>query len=427
VAQIDQTLATFLKPITSRMPDKRLAGTVELAIKGIMGGQSPVITNIARGVARDKKSVWPMAKRLYGLLSNDRIGHRDFLKGLYQIGQQAVAHYEPTHLVVALDPVNFEKPYTESLEGVSTVMKSTPPALNGQARLTKGYPAMTATIVNLPVPALSYANWFSYTTDEFVSVNREIYRSIRITRAHFPHHHLRFVGDAGLDDQKIYHQIALVRGDFIIRACHNRTVEVYNDRLDRWEAELLHDLTASVPMVATVHACFTHAREQREVDVHLGWLTVRLPETQQMLWALVIHDPDEERVIVLLTNIAIANAEDARLVYTEWRHRPKIEHVYRFEQEAGLDIEDVRVRTIERMRRVFVLVLITALFVYHLADTWPQQAVTWLRYVGGKLGLTNDRDGLYVLLQGIRAILVTAATLSFVHHHPFPLDTFTFG
>lgn len=427
MAQIDQTLAVFLKPITSRMPDKRLAETVELAIKGIMGGQSPVITNIARGVARDKKSVWPMAKRLYGLLSNDRIDHRDFLKGLYQIGQQAVARYEPTHLVVALDPVNFEKPYTESLEGVSTVMKSTPPALNGQARLTKGYPAMTATIVNLPVPALSYANWFSYTTDEFVSVNREIYRSIRITRAHFPHHHLRFVGDAGLDDQKIYHQIALVRGDFIIRACHNRTVEVYNDRLDRWEVELLHDLTASVPMVATVHACFTHAREQREVDVQLGWLTVRLPETHQMLWALVIHDPDEDRMIVLLTNIAIANAEDARLVYTEWRHRPKIEHVYRFEQEAGLDIEDVRVRTIERMRRLFVLVLITALFVYYLADTWPQQAVTWLRYVGGKLGLTNDRDGLYVLLQGIRAILVTAATLAFVHHHPFPLDTFTFG
>ena len=151
------------------------------------------------------------------------------------------------------------------------------------------------------------------------------------------------------------------------------------------------------------------------------------PETQQLVWALVIHDPDEEREIVLLTNISIASAEDARLVYTEWRHRPKIEHVYRFEQDAGLDIEDVRVRTIERMRRVFVLVLITALFVYHLADTWPQQAVTWLRYVGGKLGLTNDRDGLYVLLQGIRAILVTAATLSFVHHHPFPCDASTYG
>ena len=63
MAQIDQTLAAFLKPITSRMPDKRLAGTTELAVKGIMGGQSPVITEIARGVARDQKSVWPLAKQ----------------------------------------------------------------------------------------------------------------------------------------------------------------------------------------------------------------------------------------------------------------------------------------------------------------------------------------------------------------------------
>ncbi len=51
-----------------------------------------------------------------------------------------------------------------------------------------------------------------------------------------------------LDNQKIFHQIDLVHADFTIRASHDRTVEVYNDRLDRWEEELLHDLTASVPL-----------------------------------------------------------------------------------------------------------------------------------------------------------------------------------
>ena len=58
-------LTGFLMPMTSRMPDKRLARAVELAIKGIISGQSPVITEMARGVARDKKSVWPVAERLY--------------------------------------------------------------------------------------------------------------------------------------------------------------------------------------------------------------------------------------------------------------------------------------------------------------------------------------------------------------------------
>jgi hypothetical protein len=33
--------------------------------------------------------------------------------------------------------------------------------LNGEARLARGYPAMTATVVNTRVPAISYASWFS--------------------------------------------------------------------------------------------------------------------------------------------------------------------------------------------------------------------------------------------------------------------------
>jgi hypothetical protein len=94
-----------------------------------------------------------------------------------------------------------EKPYSEQVEGVSTVMKSTPPALDGKKRLTRGYPAMTATIVNLSEPTITYANWFSYTTADFLSQNYEIERAIRITRALLPTQQVRFVGDAGLDDQ----------------------------------------------------------------------------------------------------------------------------------------------------------------------------------------------------------------------------------
>jgi len=58
------------------------------------------------------------------------------LKGLYGVAQQAVARYPRPYLVVAIDPVNFEKPYTEALEGVSTVLKSTPPSPKGEKRLT---------------------------------------------------------------------------------------------------------------------------------------------------------------------------------------------------------------------------------------------------------------------------------------------------
>ena len=425
--ELDETLTAFLEPVSLQLPEKRLRKVGKLAVQGVIGGQSPLVTQMARGVAREDATIWPMSKRLYRFIWNERFSHRDLLKGLYGIAQRTVAEHKPAQLVVALDPVNFEKPYTRELEGVSTVMKSTPPGPHGQKRLTSGYPVMTATVVDLPEPVVTYASWFSYVSEDFVSENRELYRSIRITRALFPHFALRFLADAGLDDQKIFRWVDLVNAEFIIRACHNRQVEVYNERPDRWEAELLDDLTTTVPLPLKRRVAFTHARKTRVVAMALGWLHVRLPASHQELWVIVAHDADRNHDLVLITNVPIRTALEAQTVYSQWRCRPQIEHTYRFDQEDGLDIEDVRVQTLERMRRLFVLVLLAALFVYRVSHSWPQAAVLWLRRLGGKLGLPSDRDGPYVLLAGIRAVFVTAATLAFAARHPFPRGGGTCG
>jgi hypothetical protein len=417
--ELAATQEVFMEPVLAHLPEKRLREVAKLAVQGVIGGQSPLVTQMARGVAREDETVWPVAKRLYRFLWNKRFCHRDLLKGLYGIAQRTVAAHAPARLVVALDPVNFETPYTKKSEGVCTVMKSTPPGPKGEKRLTPGYPAMTAAVVNLPEPVVTYANWFSYVTDDFVSENREIYRAIRTTRALFPHAKLCFVGDSGLDDQKIFAQVDLVDAEFIIRACHNRKVEVYNERLDRWEEELLDDLTATVQLPLELRVAFTHARKVRVAEIGLGWLKIRIPG-KQVLWAVVAYESKLDRTLVLITNIPIHTAHDAQVVYTEWRYRPQIEHTYRFDQEDGLDVEDVRVQTMERMRRVFVLIMIAALFVYHIAHAWPQHMVLWLRRLGGKLGLFSDLDGPYILLAGIRAVLVTVATLTFATQHPFP-------
>jgi hypothetical protein len=142
--------------------------------------------------------MWPTCKRAYRFLGNSHFTHRTLLKGLYRVAQRAVVEQHPKYLVIAVDPVNFEKPYTQNLEGISRVMKDTPPCLGHPKRITRGYPAITATIVNLSQPATTYANWFSYESPEFISQNREIEKAFRITRALCAGQKLRFVGDAGL-------------------------------------------------------------------------------------------------------------------------------------------------------------------------------------------------------------------------------------
>jgi hypothetical protein len=66
-----------------------------------------------------------------------------------------------------------------------------------------------------------------------------------------------------------------------------------------------------------------------------------------------------------------APIRQAQELYHDWRLRGRTEHGYRFDQEQGLDVEAIRVHTLERMHRLFVLFLLAAQFVFHLDQHWP--------------------------------------------------------
>lgn len=428
IGKLTETIEAHVLPLTQLLPDKRLGAVVRHMILGILGGQTPVIAGMARTNSKADGESWPMAKRIYRFLCNVRVKTGSVYQGLYQIGQQVIEQEDPAYLVVAVDPVNSEKPYTEALEGVSVVHKATPPALDGKARLAHGYPAITATVVNTKVPVTTYANWFSYVTADFISQNREIEQSFESTCHLFPQRRIRFVGDSGLDDQKMFDQVGERKQEFVFRASHlERIVEVYNDRLQRWETEALQALVDTVPYQATFQVVFMHAGQKHLDMIKLGWFKIRAPGKTQELWALVADDQTIPRQRVLITNVPLQTVQIVQHVYEDWRLRSRIEHGYRFDQEQGLDVEDMRIRTVDRMRRLFALVLLAAQIVFVIADQWPPKAVLWLRQLGGKLGLISDRDGPYWLLQGISAVIVTAMTVSFFILHPFPFQEFTCG
>ena len=428
IGKLSETIEKYIHPLTRLLPDKRLGVVAQSIILGILGGQTPVITGMARTNSKTDGETWPIAKRIYRFLNNQRVKTETLYEGLYQIGQEAVERESPNYLVVAVDPVNFEKPYAEAIEGVSVVYKATPPGLDGKARLAHGYPAITATVVNTQVPVTTYANWFSYKTADFISQNKEIQQAFETTHTLYRQYKVRFVGDSGLDDQKMFAQVETLKQEFVFRVSHlERIVEVYNERLDRWETETLKDLVGVVPYQATFQVLFTHAGQTHLDTIRFGWFKVRIPGTTQPLWILVADDQTILRQLVLITNVPLANVLIVQQVYNDWRLRTRIEHGYRFDQEQGLDVEDMRVHTVERMRRIFAFVLLAAQLVFVISEYWPPKAVLWLRQLGGKLGLSCDRDGPYWLLQGIAAVITTAMALSFAFLHPFPFGEITCG
>jgi len=428
IQEIKATIQKHIRPMTEKLPDKRLGRVIEDMVLGVLGGETAVITEMARQNSKDDGESWAVAKRIYRLLENKQVQTCKLYEGLYQVGCEAVACEKPEYLVAAVDPVNFEKPYVKCSEGISIVHKATPPDLCGHARQAHGYPAITTTIVNTKVPVASYANWFSYTID-FISQNKEIEQAFETTCRLYPGYRVRFVGDSGLDDQKMFTQVGRLGQEFVFRASHlERIVEVYNARLDRWESETLQDLTDTVLYQASFQVLFKHAGRTRLDPVQFGWFQIRLPDhRQQSLWVLVTHNPSFEDELVLITNVPLETLAIVQQVHNDWRLRSRIEHGYRFDQEQGLDVEDMRVHTLDRMRRLFAIVLLSAQIVFVIAFHWPPNAVLWLRQLGGKLGLTSDRDGPYWLLHGISAVIVTAMTLSFSFLHPFPFGEITYG
>jgi hypothetical protein len=154
--EIHTTIQSHTASLMEMLPDKRMKKVLENMLLGILGGQTPVITGMARQNGKAAGETWAVAKSMYRLLGNKRLATKVIYQGLYEGGQQVVAHENPDYLVVAVDPVNFEKPYTKKLEGVSVVHKATPPDVTGHARLTHGYPAITATIVNTKVAVTIY-------------------------------------------------------------------------------------------------------------------------------------------------------------------------------------------------------------------------------------------------------------------------------
>lgn len=91
IAEIETSLRKFLHPIMDRLPDKRLGRVVPLSVQGILGSESPVVLQIAQAVSHSEGDTWAVAKRMYGLLWNERFSHEEMGEGLPVISESQEA------------------------------------------------------------------------------------------------------------------------------------------------------------------------------------------------------------------------------------------------------------------------------------------------------------------------------------------------
>src|SRR5260221_366122 len=236
----------------------------------MLGAGSPHMTKAASCAPRQVSIPFSLAKRFYRLMGSENYSAGDWLKALQSDARAVVEQAAPAQVIVALDRVHFEQPYAEQVEGISTVLKATPPGPKGKARLTSGFPTVLCEIVNLTHPAIPYAHFFSYTTPDFLSQNLEVQQAIREVVAVLNGYPVCFVTDSEWDDQAMFAYLeGQVDTTFSIRAKHNRRLQVYNERLDRWEDDYLWDLRDSMAGKGCGKTFFYHSGGTRVVRGNL--------------------------------------------------------------------------------------------------------------------------------------------------------------
>ncbi len=406
-------LQAYLESYGEVLGDARFRKGLNELVAGMLGAGSPQMTKAASSAPGQVKAPFSLAKRFYRLMGSENYSHEDWLKALQADARVVVKQASPRQVIVALDMVNFEQPYAEQVEGISTIYKATPPGPDGKARLTAGFPTVLCEIVNLSQPAIPYAHFFSYTMPDFRSQNLEVQRAIRETCAVAKGYPVCFVTDSEWDDQALFTYLAAQSDTtFIIRAQHNRRLQVYNERLDRWEDEYLWDLRDSMAGQVCRKIFFHHAGQTRVGRSTLDWIQARFRPDASTYWAVIIDTDLFNTPLVLWTNRAIFEAEQALAVYADWQRRPTIEHLHRFIQEDGLLVEEMQLEPLESKRRLFLLILAAALFVLRLPDLWEPSLISWVRQLASAIvGTAMDREGFYLLLYGLTAVLTTLATL----------------
>jgi hypothetical protein len=118
IAKLSETIEAHVRPLIGQLPDQRLGAVVVRIILSILGSQTPLVTGMAPTNSKADGESWSIAKRIYRFLYNRRLKTASLYQGLYAIRQSVVERENPSYLVVAVDPVNFEKPYAEAIEGV---------------------------------------------------------------------------------------------------------------------------------------------------------------------------------------------------------------------------------------------------------------------------------------------------------------------
>lgn len=327
---------------------------------GLAKGGSVLISNIARSLDENIKLNYTI-DRLCDNLANLYQDEKEMIWNNYL--NEVSKKIEKENAVVLFDDSDINKKYSKKLEDLDRIID----ASSQDKKIVNGYHVCEATVLtkNEKQPISIYSKIYSCKSKNFISKNTYTLESIKSAEKLIGKN---FIGifDRGYDDNKIFNYMSNNNHKFVIRLDDERTL------LFKGKKRSVKEVSNSRKGKILYKTLFN---ENEEYELMLSYTKATLPANKKEYTLIIVYGLSEEKPMKLLINIEIKEKEDVIKVVRLYLSRWRIEEHFRGKKQE-YDFENMRVRTLESMNNLNMMLTIHLGHIAILADNMNKKLLT---------------------------------------------------
>ena len=361
---------------------------------GLSKGGSCLISEIARSLDENIKLNYTI-ERLCDNLSNLYEEEKETIWNNYI--KEVSKVLDKDDAIVLFDDSDINKEYSKKLEDLDRVIDGS----SKDKKIVNGYHVCEATALtkNEKQPLSIYSKIYSCKSKDFVSKNEYTISSIKAAERIFGEN---FTGifDRGYDDNKIFDYMSKKHHKFVVRLDDKRTLLFKGKR--RSVGEIAKSRKGKIVMKALFD-------DNEEIELSLSYAKAVLPYNKEEYTLIIVYGLSEEKPMKLLTNIEIKDKSDVIKVVRLYLSRWRIEEHFRGKKQE-YDFENMRVRTLESMNNLNMMLTIHLGHIAILADNIDRKLLTIKIIYASKALREKSIVWLSQIARGIKKILSYAHT-----------------
>lgn len=242
--------------------------------------------------------------------------------------------------LIIVDTSEIVKPASSKMEALGQVRDGS------TGKIEKGYwtTNMISVAPKTKHPISVYSHLYSSSETGFISENKETYKGLQYVNQLLDGKKATFVMDRGYDNVEVMKKVLNQGDNFIIRLKKNRNLLYQNKKLS------VHNL--AIRRKGKIN--FRSEIKGTVYDLKVSHITVEIPSLKGKKLTMVVVYGYGKEPMVLLTNKRVKKKTEVLSILKAYITRWRIEEMFRV-QKQEFQLEDIRVRTLTRLKRMFLL------------------------------------------------------------------------